>query len=296
MTANHPSSADHADLHALVDGRLPPAKADQARSALDVSAQQQAAAWQQQRERLQALHRDWLQQPAPDALLRAAARVEQTHAAQQRWAVRGGVAAGWLLAFGLGWSLHGTAQNPSHMAAASASAPMRFAHQAALAHAVFQPEQRHPVEVTAAEQDHLVQWLSKRLARPLKVPNLQQQGFTLMGGRLLPGGDAAGSARPADASTATAARIAQGARAQFMYQSADGTRITLYLGALEHAQATAFQFHEDGAVSSFYWIDHGFGYALSGALPRPALQALAAEVHRQLSSPSTGANAPASDS
>ncbi len=143
-----------------------------------------------------------------------------------------------------------------------------------MAHAVYQPEQRHPVEVTAAQQEHLVQWLSRRLERPLTVPHLQDQGYELVGGRLLPGGS--------------------GARAQFMYQNAAGQRITLYLGALEQAQAEAFHFYGDGAVSSFYWVDRGFGYALSGALPRPALQALATAVYQQLSAaPPAGARAPA---
>ncbi len=49
------------------------------------------------------------------------------------------------------------------------------------------PEVRHPVEVTAAQQDHLVQWLSKRVGRPLKVPVLAAEGYELVGGRLLSG-------------------------------------------------------------------------------------------------------------
>ena len=59
-------------------------------------------------------------------------------------------------------------------------------------------------------------------------------------------------------------------RAQFMYLNAAGTRIFLCLGALnasanaEAAQATALRFHDEGAVSSFCWVDQGFGYALSG--------------------------------
>ena len=67
--------------------------------------------------------------------------------------------------------------------------------------------------------------------------------------------------------------------------NAAGQRITLYLGALDEGrgpQAEAFQFHSEGAISSFYWMDQGFGYALSGELPRPVLQALAAAVYHQL--------------
>jgi anti-sigma factor RsiW len=135
-----------------------------------------------------------------------------------------------------------------------------------VAHAVFQPEVRHPVEVTAAQQEHLVQWLSKRLGRPLKVPVLTAQGYELVGGRLLPGDE--------------------GARAQFMYQNAAGQRITLYLGALKSSSAdantTEFKFLESGSVPGFYWVDHGFGYAIAGQLPRAALHDLASAVYAQL--------------
>lgn len=294
-----PSPAvDDALLHALVDGRLSAAQAQQLHARLDSAQQQQAAAWTRQRALLRPLHHDWLEQPLPDALVQAADRLHQARDRQRQWVGWGGMAAGWLLAFGLGWGLHGVgAGNGGNggggsgaTLAAAPSSPLpsqSFAQQAAVAHAVYQPEQRHPVEVTAAQQDHLVQWLSKRLARPLSVPQLQAQGFELMGGRLLPGGS--------------------GARAQFMYQNQAGARITLYLGALNAqdaldapgtpgasdsspppdrhaaAQATAFQFHVEGGVSSFYWVDQGFGYALSGQLPRPALQELATAVYHQLS-------------
>ena len=55
----------------------------------------------------------------------------------------------------------------------------RFARDAMAAHVVYSPEVRHPVEVAAAEQQHLVQWLSKRLGTQLKAPVLQAQGFDL---------------------------------------------------------------------------------------------------------------------
>ena len=76
------------------------------------------------------------------------------------------MAAGVMLAFGVGWFSH-TAwnddwQSPTRAAAlAKTRAEQDFVRQASFAHAVYSPEIRHPVEVTAAEQDHLVQWLSK---------------------------------------------------------------------------------------------------------------------------------------
>ena len=53
-----------------------------------------------------------------------------------------------------------------------ASGPVTIAREAALAHVAYVPEVRHPVEVTAAEEKHLVAWLSKRLDAPLRAPSL----------------------------------------------------------------------------------------------------------------------------
>lgn len=144
---------------------------------------------------------------------------------------------------------------------------LAFAHDAALAHAVYSPEKRHPVEVAATEQQHLVQWLSRRLDKPLKVPDLSAEGYSLVGGRLLPG--------------------AAGARAQFMFEDAAGQRVTLYIGALADrngaaSQESAFRFAAGDPVPSFYWVDQGFGYALSGKLPRETLLTLAGAVYKQL--------------
>ena len=246
----------------------------------DARAQATVNRWAQQRARLRALHQDLLHAPVPDALLQAASHTarEPAQRTQRRafWWRRGGMPASVLAAFALGWTGHGH-WSPGHAdprSAGTALAPaQRFAQQAAAAHAVYQPEVRHPVEVTAAQQQHLVQWLSKRLQRPLTVPAPGAHGYGLVGGRLLPGDS--------------------GARAQFMYESAQGQRITLYLGALPSgaagrpapAPATAFQFTQDGPVPAFYWVDQDFGYALSGQLPRAGLLKLATTVYQELQRP-----------
>lgn len=281
--------------HALVDGQLPPAQAQALREQLrdDEEAQATLAHWQAQRQRLHDLHQDLLHAPVPDTLLAAALRATDRREQQAQWWRWGGMAASVLLAFVLGWT--GRSQWPAGLpgktlatgqgaALVAAEPAQRFAQQASVAHAVYQPEVRHPVEVTAAQQDHLVQWLSKRLDRPLKVPVLGAQGYELVGGRLLPGDT--------------------GVRAQFMYQNSAGQRITLYLGALAPtpprpasdnqggtkarteapaaAPTTAFQFTHEGPVPGFYWTDAGFGYALSGQLSRPELLSLSTAVYQQL--------------
>ena len=281
MTRTRPApSPDPSELHALVDGRLPPTQADELHAALDATDRQHAEAWQQQRAALQALHGDWLGRPMPTALMQAADRLQRAQTDQRRWALWGGVAAGWLLAFGLGWSMQGL--RGSAVLAAAPPPPLRFAQQAAVAYAVFQPERRHPVEVAADQQEHLVQWLSRRLARPLMVPRLQDHGFELVGGRLLPGAAGTPVASSGEGGHGARGLPQAGVRAQFMYQDDADKRITLYLGALDGAPDGAFQFYQDGPVASFYWVERGFGYALSGELSRPALLALATAVHQQL--------------
>ena len=258
------------ELHALVDGRLAPeaAAALRLRVAVDPDAMAAVTAWRAQRDALRALYGPIAEAPLPPSLVAAAEHAQSVQNQAAQWWRWGGMAAAVLLAFGIGWFSNG-AWDLRHggMAGTGAGQARQFAQQAAVAYAVFQPEVRHPVEVTAAQQEHLVQWLSKRLGRPLKVPVLTAQGYELVGGRLLPGDE--------------------GARAQFMYQNAAGQRITLYLGALKpgssEANATAFSFLEStGSVPGFYWVDHGFGYAIAGQLPRGALHDLASAVYAQL--------------
>jgi anti-sigma factor RsiW len=296
-----PAAEESADWHALVDGQLSPEKAKALRARLhgDEAAEATLAHWETQRRQLQSLHRDMLHAPVPEHLLALAHRTGQRSATGAAWWRWGGMAASVLLAFALGWAGRGQwptmGQHPSEGLAAlpalkTPNQPeQRFAYQAAVAHAVYQPEVRHPVEVSAAQQDHLVQWLSKRLGRPLHIPVLAPQGYELVGGRLLPGDT--------------------GVRAQFMYQNGAGQRITLYLGGVTPSSptatatpaatadkvmpdqahsatlaspSTAFQFVNEGPVPGFYWTDAGFGYALSGQLSRAELLGLATAVYPQL--------------
>ena len=70
---------------------------------------------------------------------------------------------------------------------------------------------------------------------------------------------------------------------------AAGSRVTLYLGAIDAAtppglpdKETGFRYEPQAGVPSFYWVDQGFGYALAGQLPREALMKLANAVYQQL--------------
>lgn len=262
-------------LHAWVDGRLDATAraAVEARLAQDPQAHATVARWRQQRALLQGLHTDLLHEAPPAHLTQAALGMgtDRRLPAHTGWRW-GGLAASVLLSFAVGWLGHGQWRKAELQAQLAQRKPTAdFVRQASLAHTVYAPEVRHPVEVGSAEQEHLVKWLSKRLGRPLKVPDLTGQGYELVGGRLLPG-DAGASA----------------VRAQFMFQNTAGERLTLYLGAVQgdgagvNAQESAFRFANEGAISSFYWVDQGFGYAITGPVPRDRLMLLAQAVYQQL--------------
>lgn len=265
-------------INALLDGRLSRQEHAKAMAQLaeDPVALETLRALQNQRQALRALHQPVLEESIPETLLAATRRSAQSLQQRDQWRRWGGMAASVMLAFGVGWLSHGQlSQLDRPPVAWGPKLPAQaFVQQASVAHAVFSPEVRHPVEVTADQQDHLVQWLSKRLGKPLKVPSLAKQGYELVGGRLLPGDS--------------------GARAQFMFQNQAGARVTLYLGAVNgnpapgapapkaDTGAAAFRYSADGPVASFYWVDQGFGYALSGAVPRQELMRLAQVVYPQL--------------
>lgn len=283
-----PPEITSASLHAYVDGQLSPLDSEAVAEWLRQHPEEAQAVldWRSQRADLQGLHAELLDEPLPEALLRPLKR--QRHAANaSRW-LRQGLAAALLLAVGglAGWSARSLqAEAPALQAAAAPG----FVRDAAIAHVLYQPEQRHPVEVSAAEQAHLVQWLSKRLGTPLALPDLTSAGFHLVGGRLLPAGQA-------DALGVGSAQGLPGlARAMFMFESTAGERVTLYVSVRppgEEAPA-AFRFapasqlpgqpgQPGNATQSFYWLEGRLGYALSGQIARERLAQLGGLVYAQL--------------
>jgi len=140
--------------------------------------------------------------------------------------------------------------------------PVTLADRAIGAHMVFVSEVRHPVEVAASEETHLIQWLTKRVGHTLKAPVLASHGYTLIGGRLL-----ADVGRPA---------------AQFMYEDRNGQRLTLYVRRDTMDRNTSFEFTSHNGVSAFTWIDAPLAYGLIGKLPREELQAIARITYDQL--------------
>lgn len=228
------------DLHAYVDGQLDSARLDELALHLAAHPEDAArvAAYQRQNHMLHALFDPVLAEAVPEPMNPKRSNLFPS--------LRFAASLGWLAVGGLlGWFMHGTEP-------AVPNGMVSIPRYAAVAHAVYTPEVRHPVEVGSDQETHLVAWLSKRLGRSVKAPQLNSIGFNLVGGRLLPG--------------------ETGPAAQFMYQNAAGQRLTLYVrtGQFKNRE-TAFRYAQEGNVGVFYWVDGPLGYALSGEVNRERL-------------------------
>ncbi|HEY3596144.1 MAG TPA: anti-sigma factor [Paraburkholderia sp.] len=239
-----PAVPDLRMLSAFVDDELTEGECAAVREHLahDEQAAAQVAAWRAQRAALRALCGATTRDDSQFVVLRP----------RMPWWRRTAIAACWLVA-GAGLALALEPMLPRLLG----GEVMTFARRADIAYAVYTPERRHPVEVAAAEEEHLIMWLSKRLNRQLSVPSLQEYGYTLVGGRLLPG-----EAGPA---------------AQFMYENQTGARLTLYVTGVPKDE-TAFRLFRDGNRRTFYWVSYGMGYALSGPIAEGKLRSIAVEV------------------
>jgi anti-sigma factor RsiW len=247
-----------AELQAYADGRLAPARlaAVEAWLAARPEDAERIAAYRRLAQEVRGAYADMLREPVPERLRRAASpRLPWARIA----AVIAWVALGVALGAPAGWYAR-----QERVIVQGASDSTVLARRAAVAHAVYSPEVRHPVEVGADDEQHLVTWLSKRLGAKVRAPKLDEVGMSLVGGRLLPGDS--------------------GPVALFMYQSQNGRRLTLYMRTeAAHNRETAFRYARENNVGVFYWIDREMGYALASAdLSRDELLRLANLVYKQL--------------
>jgi anti-sigma factor RsiW len=214
------------------------------------------AEWDRQDDALRTLYGPVAHEPVPQRLLAATARPAAWRLPSLPPWLPQMAAAVALLAIGAlaGWSgARLSAPPPAQMALAS---------QALQAHSTFVVEVAHPVEVAASDEQHLTNWLSKRLGHKITPPDLAEFGFQLMGGRIVP--------------------QAEGAAAQMMYEDASGRRLTLYVAREPGSNETAFRFVEGDKADGFWWIDEGIGCAVFADLPREVLRSISVAAYEQL--------------
>ena len=251
------------DLNAWVDGQLPATAQADVEQWLSEHPQDEAriAHYRTQNAALHGAYDAVLEESMPDKLNEPLRRLPRFNVMRYA-AVMAWFAIGALIGGAGGWYLHALKGGSGRVTAAVPA----FARLAVVAHAVYSPEVRHPVEVGADQEAHLAAWLSKRLGTQLRVPHLGDQGFALVGGRLLPG-------QPDDRFPV----------AQFMYQDGKGQRLTLYVRAdIAPSRETAFHFTQEKNIGVFYWVDQKLGYALSGEIEKADLLRVATAVYQQL--------------
>jgi anti-sigma factor RsiW len=253
------------DLHAFADGLLPPSKRAEVDTHLAETPAdaERVAAYRRLNENLHAAFDGELDRPVPEEWTRRPPR-----GAAQIWRdwrttrAAAGIAALILIGIGAGGGWYARGLNAPTPTQAASRAPIVY--YAARAHDVYAQENRHAVEVAADQEEHLVRWLSTRMGAPVRAPKLNDVGYKLMGGRLLPSG-------------VTLA-------AQFMYEDSAGARLTLYVksGVKAKSEDVEFRYDEDGGVAVFYWAEGPFGYALAGRVARDQLLRVAQSVSMQL--------------
>jgi anti-sigma factor RsiW len=248
------------DLVAYADERLDSARRDavEAWIADHPDDRQRIESWRNQTTMLRAALDPVAAEPVPAALTVALSPRAPRHFAWSGPALAAslalaiGLGAGWYLG-SAGWPVTSVGKDRAEM----------IALEGYRAHKLYTREVRHPVEVGASEEDHLVTWLGKRIESPLKAPDLTSEGLKLLGGRLI----------PVDGQPA----------AQLMYENAAGDRYTLFAARADGAQPGALHFEEWGSIGCFYWVEGDIGYALNGPNDRDRLMAIATKVYEQLS-------------
>ncbi|MBK5928025.1 anti-sigma factor family protein [Rhodobaculum claviforme] len=268
MTRQIPAA--DADLDALLmahaDGQLSPEEAAEVEARLeqDPDARATLSAWCMQGAAIRAAA-DALD-TAPPSLRTAALERELARALQrQGWRARlmgpmmgaglRRIAAGVVL-FAAGWGAHwihdaATTPYPGYVA------------EGLGAHQVFANDLLRPVEFTAEATEGALDWVAAKLDRKLSHPSLAPLGLELVGTRML--------------------GTREGPMAQFIYEDADGHRMSLILAPHpENMPAAPLRMARWGEDRVGYWRDTQLDYAVVAQTSDMQIQAVAEEVARLL--------------
>ncbi|MDK2762087.1 MAG: anti-sigma factor [Sphingopyxis sp.] len=245
-----------ADLQAHVDDRLPPERATQVEAwLLDHPLEaKRLAAYRAQNIILRAALAPIADEPLPPALDLRLHRSSRT-----KWMFHpalkvAGIAGLILLSGATGWGLRTWTTPPSVGTAA-------LAREAASSYAVYASDAARPVELAANDRAVLDNWFSKRLSRPIRAPDLQRAGLTLMGGRLV--------------------ATAHGPAGLYLYRDRGGRSIAVYMRPMEVEGSDHMKPRLEDGVAGWTWADNGMGFAVFGAAPGNGLHSTANLVRSQ---------------
>ncbi|WP_029350764.1 anti-sigma factor [Bosea sp. 117] len=248
------------DLNGLIDGTLDPDRRIEVSAYLDAhpDVARRIALHSEQRDALRDAFARVIEEPVPTEL-DLSRMIAERHRPRPapRWAMAA-AAALLLCAGGIGgWSLRG-------MAPASYEGVQALAREAAASYATYAPDLVRPVEIRASDRDVLAAWTTKRVGRPVGIPDLTAAGYRLMGGRVVP--------------------TEHGPAALFMYDDDRGTRLVMLARPMRSDGDIPMAPHAQGDLNGLAWADRGLGYSLVGAVAPDRLHPLADEVRRQIRS------------
>ncbi|MHA6767473.1 anti-sigma factor family protein [Sphingobium ummariense] len=147
-----------------------------------------------------------------------------------------------------GWGLR-SAQEPPRAGIAA------LAQEATDSYAVYAPDVGRPVEITATDAPQLIKWASRRLERPVSIPDLSGAGYSFIGGRVVP--------------------TPHGPAVLYMFDNGKGTRLTLLSRNMAIDRDTPMKLGNAGSVTSVSWSRDGLGFSLVGPLDETELHPIA---------------------
>ena len=140
-----------------------------------------------------------------------------------------------------------------------------FTSRAIEAHQAFLTDVTKPVEITAADEPRLTRWIQHSLAGPFRIPNLQRQGWSLIGGRIVPG---------------------QHSPAAFLVYGNGTDRLGLYIARTMGLPGGDPKVVDGGGIDAAnvaYWTEGSFSYALTTSRTMDWLDRNAGALHEALS-------------
>ncbi|MEN3351558.1 MAG: hypothetical protein V7632_5193 [Bradyrhizobium sp.] len=248
---NRPISED--DLHAYVDRALEPERQAEVATYLEnhPDVAKRVANFSDQRSRLRSALAPIAEEPLPPQLnLSRIIESRRRRPPSFRWAI----AAMLMLAIGGigGWTIRGATQAPGSGLAA-------LAQEASDSYHVYASDRTRPVELR--DSTELAAWVTSRLRRPVRLPDLSKSGYRFMGGRVVP--------------------TAHGPAAMFMYDDDRGDRLVVLTRPMTSDQNAPMAPHAGDNVAGLSWADGGMGYSLVGPKAADSLKPLANEIRKQ---------------
>lgn len=262
------------DLHAYVDGVLEPHRLEAVEAYLEghPDVAERVSSYIVQRDQMLSAFSPITEEPVPSQLhLR---HLIEKHERQPRPIAgrltlgQAAAAAVMLLFIGGagGWGLHGNLPKTEGSIVTDTQVIEgidSLAREASASYVVYANDRIRPVEIRANRIDDLRRWISDRLETSLHAPDLSNDGYRFMGGRVVATG--------------------YGPAALFMYDDDHGVRLVMLARKTTVEQDVTMQEYADANVAGFSWASEGMGYSLVGPISSDSLQPIAKKIRKEAS-------------